>query len=70
MSGGRFLILQDLIIELEKTEIENITADKNDKAISEPLCFGKFTLEEIQAPNRSMLFKDLIEGKVLSSVQK
>ncbi|MCC2380177.1 hypothetical protein LKM00_22440 [Bacillus wiedmannii] len=36
----------------------------------EPLCFGKYTLEEIQAPNRSTLFKDLIERRILSSVQK
>ncbi|HDR3491897.1 MULTISPECIES: SpaA isopeptide-forming pilin-related protein [Bacillus] len=58
------------MFDKDNKEVENLTADENDKAISEPLCFGKFTLEEIQAPNRSTLFKDLIEGKVLSSVQK
>ncbi|WP_193654399.1 SpaA isopeptide-forming pilin-related protein [Bacillus mycoides] len=58
------------MFDKDNKEVENLTADENDKAISEPLCFGKFTLEEIQAPNSSTLFKDLIEGKVLSSVQK
>ncbi|MGF9992964.1 prealbumin-like fold domain-containing protein [Bacillus mycoides] len=41
--------------------------DGNGKATSEPLCLGKYTLEEIQAPNGYMLFRDPFEVEVPSS---
>ncbi|WP_459501457.1 prealbumin-like fold domain-containing protein [Bacillus sp. C1] len=50
-------------------EVEKLTTDKNGKATSKPLRFGKYTVKEIQAPNRYMLFRGPIEVEVSSSVQ-
>ncbi|MED1048765.1 prealbumin-like fold domain-containing protein [Bacillus mycoides] len=55
------------ILDKDGKKVEELTIDGNGKATSEPLCLGKYTLEEIQAPNGYMLFRDPFEVEVPSS---
>ncbi|WP_179955931.1 MULTISPECIES: MSCRAMM family protein [Bacillus cereus group] len=45
------------ILDKDGKEIEKLTTDVDGKAVSEPLCFRKYTVEGIQAPNGYMLFR-------------
>ncbi|MED1059417.1 hypothetical protein BWGOE8_25200 [Bacillus mycoides] len=58
------------ILDKDGKVIGKLTTDENGKATSEPLCFEKYTVKEIQTPNGYMLFRDPIEVEVSSSVQK
>lgn len=57
------------ISEKDGKEVEKLTSDENGKATSEPLWFGKYTVEEIQAPNGYVLIRDPFEVEVLTSLQ-
>ncbi|MFB5253706.1 collagen binding domain-containing protein [Bacillus mycoides] len=45
------------ILDKDGKEVEKLTTDENGKSTSEPLCFRKYTVETIQAPNGYMLFR-------------
>ncbi|MBJ7987530.1 prealbumin-like fold domain-containing protein [Bacillus cereus] len=57
------------ILDKDGKEVEKLTTDENGKATSKPLCFGKYTVEEIQAPNGYILFSDPFEVEVSSLLQ-
>ena len=56
------------VLDKEGKEVSRLTTDEKGKVISDQLALGKYTIQEIKAPNGYMLLRDPIEIEIIEEV--
>ncbi|WP_242296231.1 collagen binding domain-containing protein [Bacillus cereus group sp. BfR-BA-01326] len=57
------------VLDKEGKEVSRLTTDEKGKVISDQLALGKYTIQEIKAPNGYMLLRDPIEIEIIEAVR-